>query len=147
MILSLYPEAYQTWNFLENLELSSKLQVFVLLCPQIFIGNCLGKTDFTNSQLVRLRVWRKREASESSEDISSGSKFGGSVKLQKTLRISAQAPSLVQQFEYDYHAWYILHTRVLTIGTALGSLGCQPTLLFNYFTLARLLIIVGRLNR
>ena len=87
MILSLYPEAYQTWNFLENLELSSKLQVFVLLCPQIFIGNCLGKTDFTNSQLVRLQGWRKRGASENSEDISSGSKFGGSVKLQKTLRI------------------------------------------------------------
>ena len=62
---------------------------------------------------LRRQVWRKREASENSEDISSGSKFGGSVKLQKTLRISAQAPSLVQQFEYDYHAWYILYTRVI----------------------------------
>ena len=58
------------------------------------------------------------------------------MKLQKTLRISAQAPSLVQQFEYDYHAWYILHTRVLTIGTALGKqfrLPAYPSLQLLYF--------------
>ena len=50
---------------------SVQSKVCVILSTQGLLGNYLCKTGFTNSQLARLQVWTKLEASENSEDISS----------------------------------------------------------------------------